>query len=141
MRLIDADALTEEIEKNMDNGFPANENLSLYAISCLAHAPTVCDIEQIRAEIDRLHVVETIYDGVYAVDAADVIRIIDKYIGDKQIYDKSRKDVLKQITDEIKQTVDEETKHDEKWARGLQYSLCIIDKYKTESEERNERII
>ena len=55
MRLIDADALEEEITENMKIGFPANENLSLFAISCIAHAPTVCDIEQIRAEIDRLH--------------------------------------------------------------------------------------
>ncbi len=53
MRLIDADALAEEIKENMENGFPANEYLSLYAISCIAHAPTVCDIEQIRAEIQE----------------------------------------------------------------------------------------
>jgi len=45
-------------------------------------------------------------------------------------------DVLKQITDEIRQIVDEETEHDETWAKGLHYSLCIIDKYKAESEDK-----
>lgn len=38
-------------------------------------------------------------------------------------------DVLEQITAEIRHIVDEETEHDEKWARGLHYSLCIIDKH------------
>lgn len=79
MRLIDADALEEEIKEKMENGFPANEYLSLYAISCIAHAPTV--------------------------------------------------DVLEQIRDEIRQTVDEEQKHDGKWAIGLRYALKIIDTY------------
>ena len=46
-------------------------------------------------------------------------------------------DVLGKITDEIKKIVDEETKHDEKWARGLHYSLCIIDKYIKESEDKD----
>ena len=44
-------------------------------------------------------------------------------------------DVLKQITDEIRQIVDAETEHDETWARGLHYALCVIDKHtKGESE-------
>ena len=84
MRLIDADALAEEIKKNMENGFPANENLSLYAISCIAHAPTVCDIEQIRAEIKHLlnrpsltHVVG--YDKGFVDGIDKVLQIIDKY--------------------------------------------------------------
>ena len=48
-------------------------------------------------------------------------------------------DVIDKIMDEIRQIVDEETKHDEKWARGLHYSLCIINKYrKAESEEKEE---
>ena len=42
---------------------------------------------------------------------------------------------LDKITDEIRQIVDEETKHDEKWAKGLQYSLCIIDKYRNGENE------
>ena len=37
--------------------------------------------------------------------------------------------VLEQITAEIRQIVDEETEHDETWARGLHYSLCVIDKH------------
>ena len=44
-------------------------------------------------------------------------------------------DVLDKIRAEIRQIVDEETKHDEKWARGLHYSLCIIDKYKAGRSE------
>ena len=37
--------------------------------------------------------------------------------------------VFDKIRAEIRQIVDEETEHDEKWARGLHYSLCIIDKH------------
>ena len=33
------------------------------------------------------------------------------------------------IKAEIEQIADEEQKHDEKWAKGLHYSLCIIDNY------------
>ena len=33
------------------------------------------------------------------------------------------------IRAEIRQIVDQETEHDEKWARGLHYSLCVIDKH------------
>lgn len=39
-------------------------------------------------------------------------------------------DVLEKISQQIRQIVAEETKYDEKWARGLHYSLCIIDKYR-----------
>ena len=39
-------------------------------------------------------------------------------------------DVLDKISQEIRRIVDEETEHDEKWARGLHYSLCIIEKYR-----------
>lgn len=56
----------------------------------------------------------------------DEIRIV--------ISDEPTVDVLEQITGEIRQIVDEETEHDEKWARGLHYSLCIIDKYKEQTE-------
>lgn len=41
MRLIDADALLEEIRGQKENGFPANVNLDLYAESCVLHAPTI----------------------------------------------------------------------------------------------------
>ena len=33
------------------------------------------------------------------------------------------------IRAEIRQIVDEETKHDKTWARGLHYALCVIDKH------------
>ena len=37
--------------------------------------------------------------------------------------------VIKNIRADIRQIVDEETEHDETWARGLHYALCIIDKH------------
>ena len=84
MRLIDADAVTEEIEKNMENGFPANENLSLYAISCIAHAPTVDVLDKIRAEIERLHYHPKL-DFIKNDDVVEMaLEIIDKYKGDKE---------------------------------------------------------
>ena len=77
MRLIDADALTEEIEENMNNGFPANENLSLYAISCLAHAPTVDVLEQIRAEIEEK--ISRNYGSLIEYGMEMALETIDKY--------------------------------------------------------------
>ena len=47
--------------------------------------------------------------------------------------------LLDKIRAEIQQTADEEQKHDEKWAIGLRYAMKIIDKYKVESEVRNEK--
>lgn len=41
MRLIDADALLEDIQRKAKNGFPANKSISVYAESCVVHAPTV----------------------------------------------------------------------------------------------------
>lgn len=38
-------------------------------------------------------------------------------------------DTLGKIKDEIEQIVEEERKHDEKWAAGLRYAIKIIDKY------------
>lgn len=79
MRLIDADELTEEIKKNMENGFPANENLSLYAISCIAHAPTVDVFDKIRDEIERLHYHPKL-DFIKNDEVVEmVLDIIDKY--------------------------------------------------------------
>jgi len=42
-----------------------------------------------------------------------------------------RDELLDKIRAEIEQTVDEEQKHDEKWAIGLRYAVKIIDKYKS----------
>ncbi len=79
MRIIDADALAKEIEKDMDNGFPANENLSLYAIACIAHAPTVDVLDKIRAEIERLHYHPKL-DFIKNDEVVDMaLEIIDKY--------------------------------------------------------------
>ena len=33
------------------------------------------------------------------------------------------------IREEIGQIVEQETAHDEKWARGLHYALCVIEKH------------
>ena len=49
-------------------------------------------------------------------------------------YEQGRQDALEEVRAEIRQIVDEETEHDGKWARGLHYSLCIIDKYKGDKE-------
>jgi len=43
--LIDRVALIEDIKRKQSSGFPANENLPLYAISCLNHAPVVDAVE------------------------------------------------------------------------------------------------
>lgn len=49
---------------------------------------------------------------------------------------KSQESVLDKIIAEIEQVSEEENKVDEKWAQGLKYALKIIDKYRTESEEK-----
>ena len=77
MRLIDADALSEEITRDMKKGFPKNDNLPLFALSCIAHAPTVCDIEQIRDEIEKLEPFDSLYD--YSDAIKDVLEVIDRY--------------------------------------------------------------
>lgn len=66
MRLIDADKLHRE----------KIDNIICYSVQQIANAPTVCDIEQIRAEIEK-----------WAEDPCvmnhgcgdEVLRIIDKY--------------------------------------------------------------
>lgn len=45
--LIDKNGLLSDIAKKRDAGFPANQNLSSYAYSCVLHAPAV-DAEPIR---------------------------------------------------------------------------------------------
>lgn len=41
-------------------------------------------LDEIRAEIEQLYMVDTIYEDVAVVDKADVLRIIDNYKGDKE---------------------------------------------------------
>ena len=36
-------------------------------------------LDKIRAEIEQLYTVDTVYEDVIAVDKADVLQIIDKY--------------------------------------------------------------
>lgn len=49
-RLIDADKLLDDIRKKAKAGFPANKNLSLYAESCVIHAPTVYAVPVVRCK-------------------------------------------------------------------------------------------
>lgn len=64
----------------MENGFPANEYLSLYAISCIAHAPTVDVLEQIRAEIEQMEINGHIRDvECFRAGINTALNVIDKY--------------------------------------------------------------
>ena len=77
MRLIDADALAEEISRDMKKGFPANENLSLFAISCIAHSPTVCDLGQLRDKIEEELTDYILYEPNKEI-AARMFKVMDK---------------------------------------------------------------
>jgi hypothetical protein len=63
-------------------------------------------------------------------------QICELRLHNRTIYDDAIRNgiPLDKIRAEIRQIVDEETEHDETWARGLHYSLCIIDKYRKEQE-------
>lgn len=50
--------------------------------------------------------------------------------------EEQEQDILGKIRAEIDQVVNQEKLHDEKWALGLKYALHIIDKYRTESEDK-----
>ena len=50
MRLIDADALCLDINRKAHENFPANRNLTLYAESLLAHAPTIDAVPVVRCK-------------------------------------------------------------------------------------------
>ena len=80
MRLIDADKL--EPDRMTDKGLAISQ-------SQIAHAPTVCDIEQIRTEIEQLtsrYSISKERGGMGQVEwsdrlikESDVLDIIDKY--------------------------------------------------------------
>lgn len=53
MRLIDADELIKQLQKERANGFPANENLSFYAMSSVNHAPTAYNVDNVVEELDK----------------------------------------------------------------------------------------
>ena len=48
--LISRQALLDDIRKKAKAGFPANKNLSLYAESCVVHAPTVDAVPVVRCK-------------------------------------------------------------------------------------------
>ena len=58
MRLIDADALLLDIRRKAQDGFPANRNLTLFAESCVAHAPTVDTLPVLQGRWRKLGVDE-----------------------------------------------------------------------------------
>lgn len=50
MRLIDANALLADIQQKAESGFPANKHMSIYAESCVVHAPTVDAVAVVRCK-------------------------------------------------------------------------------------------
>ena len=92
MRLIDAGHLYNEVEKLKESPwFNDNTNgariirreaLNIVEDLCICQEPTVCDIEQIRAEIAGLRNDVNVIMYNLAVD--DVLGIIDKYTKGEQ---------------------------------------------------------
>ena len=85
MRLIDADALfkTEREEWLCTNNAPFISVDYATAIKEIDNAPTVCDIEQIRAEIEHLQIYpcKTDAQSIRNVAFEQALAIIDKYTG------------------------------------------------------------
>lgn len=54
MRFIDADDLLEDIRRKKRGGYPANKNLSLYAESCVLHAPTIDPVKHGKWTFDHM---------------------------------------------------------------------------------------
>ena len=79
MRLIDAEELKRELKIWCYNRTTTTPTFSFVTEKDIDECPTVCDIEQIRAEIEQLYTIDTVYEEVVAVDKADVLQIIDKY--------------------------------------------------------------
>ena len=78
-------------------------------------------------------------DEIKIKDIQDVSVVITTKDNTKILYNKwymteQEEPVLDKIRAEIKQTVDEEQKYDEKWAIGLRYAIKIIDKYRGEDK-------
>ena len=89
MRLIDADKLKERLlgYKVPDEPIANQAHKELiYAIDSL---PTVCDIEQIRAEIYEHFM--TIDGGVHDKSALKCMEIIDKYKASEEISERNMK--------------------------------------------------
>ena len=77
MRLIDADAFLEN-NKGLADCYFVHPRYCDTLRDLVNNAPTVCDIEQIRAEIEQSRY-GLVNDGL---DLA--LKIIDKYMGDKE---------------------------------------------------------
>lgn len=73
-----------------------------------------------------------------AIKALEQQPFINKPCISEGICHEDKMNVLNKIRAEIEQIADEERKYDEKWAIGLRYAVKIIDKYKAESEGRDE---
>ena len=69
-RLIDADKLEPDCISSKRGTFAISA-------SQIANAPTVCDIEQIRDEIEKLEPFDSLYD--YSDAIKDVLEVIDRY--------------------------------------------------------------
>ena len=99
MRLIDADALKEKFKEHYDlfvSAYKNEQDMSvedksrvdeiLSGMAEVINAPTVCDIDAIRREIEDLYIITNPasdpYDGGYYTALIDVRRIIDKYKGE-----------------------------------------------------------
>ena len=89
MRLIDAEHLLDEVEKLKESPwFNDNTNgariirreaINIVEDLCICKEPTVCDIEQIRAEIESLHYHPKL-DFIKNDDVVEMaLEIIDKY--------------------------------------------------------------
>ena len=81
MRLIDADEFERRI-KRYDTTDYADKALYNFAHNEIITMPTVCDIDAIKAEINKQAWAIAISDTDRANGMWDAVRIIDKYRGD-----------------------------------------------------------
>jgi len=83
MRLIDAEALFKEEREEYRNNAEYISTDYKHIFAEIDNAPTICDIEQIRTEIeqtaDNYNPTRDAYDGGYVMAIRDVLQIIDKY--------------------------------------------------------------
>ena len=88
------------------------------------------DAQAFRGEIEKL-------------PSVTLSRQIDIEIRDLKWQIASKDQIIEDIKNDIRHIVDEESEIDERWARGLHYALCIIEKHwndvePQESEEQTE---
>ena len=96
MRLIDAEHLMSEVEKLKESPW-FNENINGARIVrreainivedlCICQEPTVCDIEQIKAEIGRIEIIRQVDEHTAFIRSGEQVKqmaldIVDKYKG------------------------------------------------------------